>query len=338
MQRIDGSLELSATDLVGYLNCHHLSALDRAVAEGSIAKPKVWDPSLPVLWERGSAHEESYIRHLAQAGLDVVKVKGNGISPEAVSETFAAMKQGAHVIVQGALSQQGWGGRIDVLRRVDGSASTLGGWSYEAVETKLARQTKAGAILQLCLYSDLLTEIQGLMPEHMYVVVPWSEFIPQRYRFADYAAYYRKVKRSLRSAMTNGGRQDTYPDPKEYCDICRWREVCDGRRRDDDHLSLVAGISKLQINELTQQGVATAEDLGRMPVPLTWKPDRGSAEAYVRVREQARIQVEGRQTGRLCWELLPVEDGFGLAPPSRSVNRRHFPRPGRGSLRRRAWS
>ena len=48
-------------------------------------------------------------------------------------------------------------------------------------------------------------------------------------------------------------------------------------------------------------------------MPLTWKPDRGSAEAYVRVREQARIQVEGRQTGRLCWEPLPVEDGFGLA-------------------------
>ena len=313
MQRIDGSLELSATDLVGYLNCHHLSALDRAVVEGSLAKPKVWDRSLPVLWERGSAHEEAYVGHLALAGLDVVKIKGDGVSADAVSKTFAAMKQGAHVIVQGALSHQGWGGRIDALRRVDGSASALGDWSYEAVETKLARQTKAGAILQLCLYSDLLTEVQSVMPEHMYVVVPWSEFVPQRYRFADYAAYYRKVKRSLWSAMTNGGLQDTYPDPKEHCDICRWREVCDRRRRDDDHLSLVAGISKLQINELRQQGVATVEELGCTPLPLTWKPYRGSTEAYVRIREQARIQFEGRRTGQRCFELLPAENGFGLA-------------------------
>ena len=101
------------------------------------------------------------------------------------------------------------------------------------------------------------------MPENMYVVVPWSGFEPQRYRFADYAAYYRKVKQSLRFAMSNGGLEDTYPDPKEHCDICRWREVCDSRRRDDDHLCLVAGISKLQINELQQQGVATVEELAR---------------------------------------------------------------------------
>ena len=312
MQRIDGSLHLSATDLVGYLNCHHLSGLDRAVAESSLAKPRVWNSSLPILWERGSAHEKAYVKHLTQTGLHAVKIDGAGVTDEAVSETLVAMQQGTQVIVQGALSHQGWAGRVDILRRV-GVPSVLGDWSYEVTETKLARQTKAGAILQLCLYSDLLTEMQGVVPEYMSVVVPWSEFEPQRYRFADYAAYYRKVTRSLRLAMTNGALQDTYPDPKEYCDICRWREICDKRRRDDDHLCLVAGISKLQINELRQQGVATVEELAGMPVPLTWKPGRGSAEAYVRVREQARMQVEGRQTGQRGFELLPVESGFGLA-------------------------
>ena len=39
--------------------------------------------------------------------------------------------------------------------------------------------------------------VQGLPPEYMYVVAPWSEFQPQQYRFADYAAYFRKVKRAL---------------------------------------------------------------------------------------------------------------------------------------------
>ena len=69
------------------------------------------------------------------------------------------------------------------------------------IDTKLARETKAGTILQLCLYSDLLTELQGLAPEFMYVVAPWSGFEPHRYRFADYAAYFRKVKRGLRTAL-----------------------------------------------------------------------------------------------------------------------------------------
>lgn len=311
MKQIGDSLELSATDLVGYLNCHHLTRLDRAVAEGNLGKPKVWDPLLQILWERGSVHEQNYVDHLTKAGLEVVRVDGVDVTDKAISETLAAMKQGAQVIVQGALSNAGWIGRADILRRVD-VPSTIGDWSYEVVDTKLSRETKAGAVLQLCLYSDLLTQTQGIAPEYMYVVAPWSEFEPQQYRFADYAAYYRKVKSGLRMALTNQQAEETYPDPIEHCDICRWRQVCDKHRRDDDHLCLVAGISKLQINELKQHGVTTLEGLVGMPLPLDWKPDRGSVDSYVRVREQARLQVEARGTGEVRFELLPVESGFGL--------------------------
>lgn len=311
MKQIGESLELSATDLVGYLNCRHLSDLDRAVAEGALAKPKVWDPLLEILWERGSIHERNYVEHLTKAGLEVVKIDGVDVTDKAVSQTLAAMKSGAQVIVQGALSHQVWGGRADILRRVE-IPSAIGDWSYEVIDTKLARETRAGTVLQLCLYCDLLTEAQGKAPEYMYVVAPWSEFEPQQYRFADYAAYFRKVKRGLLTAMAELETEETYPDPKEHCDICRWRETCDKRRRDDDHLCLVAGISKLQINELKQRGITSVQDLAVIPLPLDWKPDRGSAAAYGRIREQARIQVEARETGEEKFELLPVENGFGL--------------------------
>ena len=50
-----------------------------------------------------------------------------------------------------------------------------------------------------------------------------------------------------------------------------------------------------------------------MPLPLTWKPDRGSRQTYERVREQARIQIEGRAAGKVLHELLPVLPGFGLS-------------------------
>jgi predicted RecB family nuclease len=49
------------------------------------------------------------------------------------------------------------------------------------------------------------------------------------------------VKRGLLAAVVEAKKERTYPDPKEHCDICRWREACDKRRRNDDHLSLVAG-------------------------------------------------------------------------------------------------
>ena len=311
MKKVGSSFELSATDLVGYLHCHHLTSLDRAVAEGALAKPKIWDPLLEILAERGAAHELDYVEHLTSVGLDLTRIEGFEITSEAAAETLAAMRRGAPVIVQGALSDQGWNGRADILRRIE-TPSAWGGWSYEAIDTKLARETRAGTVLQLCLYSDLLATAQQLAPEHMYVVAPWSDFEPQQYRFADYAAYFRRVRRALLAAMAASPVDDTYPSPIDHCDICRWRGVCDKRRRDDDHLCLVAGISKLQINELTAHGIATVQSLAGMPLPLNWKPNRGSANSYIRIREQARIVVEAHAAGIGKFELLPVEDGFGL--------------------------
>jgi len=311
VKKVGTSFEFSATDLVGYLNCHHLAALDRAVAEGALPKPKVWDPLLQILSERGTAHEHSYIEHLSAAGLDVIRIDGIEVTDTAVDDTLAAMRRGVPVIVQAALAHEGWNGRADILRRVE-VPSALGAWSYEPIDTKLARETKAGTILQLCLYADLLAAMQGLAPEYMYVVAPWSDFEPQQYRFADYAAYFRKVHRALRSAMTAAPADDTYPNPIEHCDICRWREACDQRRHDDDHLCLVAGISKIQISELKAHGIATLQSLSVMPLPLAWKPDRGSADSYVRIREQARIVAEARAAGAGKFELLPIEIGFGL--------------------------
>ncbi|MDF2116201.1 TM0106 family RecB-like putative nuclease [Roseiarcaceae bacterium H3SJ34-1] len=311
MKKVGSTFEFSATDLVGHLNCHHLTALDRAVADGALSKPKVWDPLLQILSERGTAHEQSYVEHLTVAGLDIVRIDGIDVTATAVAQTRSAMQRGAPVIVQAALTHQGWNGRADILRRIE-VPSGLGGWSYEPIDTKLARETKAGAILQLCVYADLLSDMQGLPPEYMYVVAPWSEFQPQQFRFADYAAYFRKAKRALVAAAVASDADDNYPDPIEHCDICHWRETCDKRRRDDDHLCLVAGISKLQINELKAHGIATVQTLAGMPLPLAWKPDRGSADSFIRVREQARIVVEARAAGVGKFELLPVETGFGL--------------------------
>ena len=112
MKNIGDSFELSATDLVEYLNCHHLVCLDRAVANDALSKPKVWDPLLQILSERGAAHERDYIEHLTTAGLDVVRIDGVEVTHEAVAETRATMQRGVPVIAQAALAHQGWNGLV----------------------------------------------------------------------------------------------------------------------------------------------------------------------------------------------------------------------------------
>jgi hypothetical protein len=71
----------------------------------------------------------------------VVEIAGGGINSTQIDQTVEAMRSGTDVIVQGALLQGAWSGRADILRRVE-VASDLGPWSYEVIDTKLARETK----------------------------------------------------------------------------------------------------------------------------------------------------------------------------------------------------
>src|SRR5690606_2555444 len=141
------------------------------------------------------------------------------------------------------------------------------------------------------------TQVQGAAPERMHVVPPYAGFEAETYRVADFGAYYRVVRGSLESAVAAAGDDQTYPEPNPQCELCRGGAACDARRRADAHLSLGAGISTTQRVELVGRGAATTAALAEMPVPLAWKPARGAAEAYMRVREQARVQVEARLSG-----------------------------------------
>ena len=86
MLRVDGVVHLSASDLVGHLNCHYLTKLDLAVARGELDKPLRWDPVLEVLVERGALHEQSYLDHLELSGLSITRVDGIGVDTSAVEQ------------------------------------------------------------------------------------------------------------------------------------------------------------------------------------------------------------------------------------------------------------
>jgi hypothetical protein len=110
MQKIEKAAQLSASDLVGYLNCRYLTELDLKVANGELEKPKVWDPGLEVLAERGAAHERGFINHLKASGLFTTTIDGVGVDAKSVSATYEAMVRGDPVIVQAALQSGRWNG------------------------------------------------------------------------------------------------------------------------------------------------------------------------------------------------------------------------------------
>ncbi|HUF09619.1 MAG TPA: TM0106 family RecB-like putative nuclease [Rhodothermales bacterium] len=206
MNLTDSVLRLSATDLANHLACRHLTDLNFAKAHGLLEPPYWHDPMLEILRKRGDEHEAAYLEHLASRGIHHVRIGMESATMPSESDpstkyqapsTLAAMQAGARAIVQASLGSGGWGGYADVLLRRDDKPSDLGNYSYEVVDTKLARETKGGTILQLCLYTELVAELQGIMPEFMYVVSPGKGFEPERFRVAEYMDYYQMVKRAL---------------------------------------------------------------------------------------------------------------------------------------------
>ena len=311
MQMLSHQLVLAPTDLGNFLSCRHLTSLDLATTRGEQERPARHDPRMQELRERGHRHERAWLDRLRHDGRTIAGDPGAddsaaGIGPD---ETLAAMRAGADVVYQATLQDDVWSGRADFLCRVP-TPSNLGDWSYEVVDTKLARDTRAATLLQLGVYSRLLGKLQGLAPEWMHVVAPGTDFALSSYRVDEYAAYVRLLERRLRAFVA--APDDTYPELVPHCDTCAWWSHCERRRRGDDHLGYVAGISARQIATLRGLGIARLADLARLdPVPV---PPRGSRAALRRVREQARVQHAGRERGEPVFELRePVDAGHGLA-------------------------
>jgi uncharacterized protein len=270
---------------------------------------------------KGDQHEREYLAQLRSGGCEIVEIEADrGLegTRQAATRTIEAMRAGAEVIYQGVLFDGvRWRGHSDFLRRVE-SPSALGAFSYEVADTKLARRVKPYFLLQLCFYSELVQAIQGVAPEWMNVVLGTRE--SQSFRVAEFAAYYRSVKRGFESVV-DAGLSTTYPEPVEHCALCRWEEHCVARREADDHLSLVARIQRSQCIQLVEREITTVAQLAA--AESEDRPPRIGTAAFESLRAHARLQVEQRRSGELRYELLMPEQGCGFA---------HLPMPSEGDV------
>ena len=327
MQDLDGTIVHSASDLVGYLECEHLTTLERAVFATDLRRPERADPELDVLHRRGLEHERRYLAHLQAEGRIVVEGRLNG-GPDAHAGTLAEieldsaltrrlMQDGADVIYQATLFDGSWLGYADFLLRVDGpdAQSELGEHHYEVADTKLARRVKGGALLQMCVYSDLLSGIQGRMPEQMHVALGGSGYRVESHRLDDYLAYYRSVKQRFQAAVA-ADQPLAYPlavtpEPVSHCGVCRWDAHCSALRRDADHLSLVAGMRSDAARRLSDAGIGTFSALALLEPPLPIVA-RLSEVVLGNLHQQARLQHQSQGLATPRYEFLPFEPNRGL--------------------------
>jgi len=323
MEQFDEKLVVSASDLVGFASCPHLTWLDKKVAAGELSKPDRTDAMLEILRERGLEHENDYLKALKAEGVEVVSLDdpssgGGGTKTPAerknklikrASDTVIALAKRAKVVYQATFfdesSHPGWRGHADFIRPVSYGDDQ----NFEPEDTKLAGHVSVNAVLQLCNYVDHIERVTGVRPRKIRVVLGRGA-AAQDFEVSRLFAYYGALKDRFIEALNL--KEEPYPLPVAHCAVCRWSERCEKRWKDDDHLSRVAFITSSQVKRLERAGVTTMKALSLLDAGKQVK--KFDPEVLGRLVAQARVQKSSEHKPVPDYELvLPAEEGLGLA-------------------------
>ena len=308
MRVLDNTLLHSPSDLVRYLGCAHATSLDLLrITDPDAAPERTEDDAMGKLVQKaGLAHEDAYRNRLAQEG-GLVEIPSAGPLETRAGLTREAMEAGAQAIFQAAFLQPPWSGYADFLIRVE-ERSDLGAWSYEPVDTKLARSAKASHIVQLGIYAKLIAHIQGRAPTRMHVEL--GDDTRETFRLVDFDHVLRAgMTRYL--AFVETGAAGTTPEPCAACRLCPWRDHCNSVWEAEDRLTRVVGLNTTQADRLKEAGLDTAHALAVIPQD-TRIPGMAPA-TFAKLYAQAGLQRARWDGGDPVVEALPLEEARGFA-------------------------
>jgi len=320
VERLNGKLVASASDLVGFAACEHLTWLDRKVAVGELEKPQRVDEMLDLLRNRGLEHENEYFAALKAEGLEIVsldmsedaslKTPAERLSSllKRAADTVSALARRTKVIYQATFfddsASVAWRGHADFVRAV----SYEDGENFEPEDTKLAGHVSVNAIIQLCNYAEHIGRISGRVP-HIIRVVLGRGAMPEEFIVERLFAYYRALKKRFVAFLAV--KDEPYPLPVAHCAVCRWSEHCEKRWKDDDHLSQVAFLTSSQVKRLEKVGVGTMTQLATLDA--SQRLPAVAPDVLKRLVVQARLQKSSETKSVPDFlVVLPAENGRGL--------------------------
>ncbi|MCF7674245.1 MAG: TM0106 family RecB-like putative nuclease [Akkermansiaceae bacterium] len=312
MKKSQGSIFYSPTDLIRFMESPFASWMERLRFEDPArAVPDENSEDAELIARTGDKHEERFLQNLRDEGRDIASIPKDHFDT-ALDLTRQAIADAREVIYQGALAMDRFGGFTDFIVRAESGG-------YEIWDTKLARHTKPYHLVQLCCYAEMLTPLNGGLPETIRVVLGNQQIAT--YRTADFFHSYLQLKNAFLAQMDAFSVDAEPPVPDPRADHRQWTSHADAWLSARDHLVQIAGINISQIRKLEAAGIDTVQklaesDLSRVP--------KMSDEIFTKVRAQARIQVQARTLPEGApppFEILrPSADspqtGLALLPPA----------------------
>lgn len=293
MRYVNGQLLFSPTDICNYARSEFASWMDRCQLESKGRFEKdAEDAMAKILKTNGRFHEAQVLNSFRERGCKVVD-----LSSYHVEDTFGAMREGWDVIYQGALRRDQLTGLADFLVRVPGK-SNLGDFHYEVWDSKLARQSKASYLLQLCAYAEMLEAIQDVRPARVGLIL--GDMREESFRTNDSYFYYKFLKERFLEYQRTFDLNRT-PDPVMSRSYGRWSQAAENILKERDSVFQVARITRSQTKKLASAGIRTMFQLSQQgEVPVRGIPP----DVLRRLTKQAELQIRSKGKAIPDFELI----------------------------------
>lgn len=270
----------------------------------------------------GMRFEERLERELIQSLGDQVAQPAE----RTLEATLELMTSGVPVIYQGVLRGGSgaleFSGRPDFLLRSDWrfefteqgfTAKQVDGWSggYTAWDAKLSSTAKPEYQMQVGLYVDVLKQLE-MASDHNHGLILGSgelasfdadvvvaQMIEVRNSFIK--SVFQLVDEAPQRIEDIG---ELVCDASSYCDICEYPKLCQHMRHETNHLQLVAGITRANIESLHRSSIRTVKQLASFDSAT----DKLSKNQVEKLSLQARLQQHTYETGESIFEIVqPAE-------------------------------
>ncbi len=339
MKKYSDGILYSASDIVKFLECRPLSALD-CVNLNTGLRPAEDGASIKLLQDKGFAHESAFLKKIRENRCRITEISDKETLEKRSFLTNEAMKAGAEVIFQATFLKPPWFGYADFLFRCE-EPSMLGSFGYEVYDTKLARQVYPNFLVQLGFYNQLLADVQGRLGKKVHVILGDNTtesfcsteidgYISMAKELFD--THIQKFKGLISLEETWKNPQLPYPLPIEKCAMCRWREICEEKRLADDHLCQIANIRKTQIAKLEAAGFKTMEKLAQLQKSQSRRVPGMEGTTLNKLVHQAALQQAEKTSGKQSFMLLPPFDELTAPASVEKTGLTLLPKPDAGDL------
>ena len=296
----------SPSDLNNFVGCKFLIKNEIKFLNREIQKNK--ESIDQKLWkEFGIKHEKKHFELFKKKYKKIISIKKDLSEAERYKKTVEAVKKGYDLIYHAFLIDEDFRGEADFLIKVN-TVSDLGHYSYEVYDTKKSSKPKPRHIYQITAYSSMLSKIQGLLPEKMYLID--GSDITHQYKTKEFIDYYLFTKKNFDNYLININKEKIYPEKSDHCNICDYTDECEKIWEKDNYINQVAKINRSQIEKLKKVKITTVAQLAKAnPDKLKIKINKQTLKDRI---SQAQLQEEKRETGKSKYIILDPDIGKGF--------------------------